>query len=613
MIILVPLALIWAGTHFFLDRGLRLGLEKAGTAANGARVELGGVSTRFWGLTLALSDLRVTDANNPLTNAVQIETLRFKLAPKPLFWKKCVVDSAQILGVRTGTPRSRSGALPGAPAGGAEKESPSAVAEAARNAGGFALGNIKDQYDPDKWVTLDSLASYKRIQEEKDRLAKAKDEWPDRWRALDSAALADRVRTYSDKVKNEKFSGVEGVKKAKDLLDEGKSLRADVEKFQNSLREARSAFDREAAAGKVALADIERLKKEDIDRRLALVRSGFSADGVTRALVGPVWMGKIQTALGWFHKIQKLRGAGDKKTKTANAPAPAPRGQDIAFPFHYRWPTFLLKTADVSGSTLHVADRDLARMETAEGIHYDGALKDVSSDPEGLGRPITLNLAGKSATQALQLDASLDLAPHPARGTAALAFNGLSLAGVALGNVGGPVTVDRGVGRLTARLKSAGENIDGTIDLDLSGLRLKIGESPDKDAVARALKNALAGVTHTRVTFEVSGTATQPRIKISSTLDKELNGILKNAAKGEMDALEGKLKSRVSGLVDGDRSQLAGLLDGRLKPIGEKLGGQEKSLDAIKDRLENSIRGAAGPGASPDLKNIKSLFKKRRP
>ena len=28
-------------------------------------------------------------------------------------------------------------------------------------------------------------------------------------------------------------------------------------------------------------------------------------------------------------------------------------------------------------------------METAEGIHYDGALKDVSSDPEGLGRPIT--------------------------------------------------------------------------------------------------------------------------------------------------------------------------------------------------------------------------------
>ncbi|HMU75412.1 MAG TPA: hypothetical protein PKD69_06550, partial [Elusimicrobiota bacterium] len=72
--VLVPLALVWAGTHFFLDRGLRLGLEKAGTAANGARVEVGGVSTRFWGLVLTISDLRVTDPANPMTNAVQIET-----------------------------------------------------------------------------------------------------------------------------------------------------------------------------------------------------------------------------------------------------------------------------------------------------------------------------------------------------------------------------------------------------------------------------------------------------------------------------------------------------------------------------------------------------------
>ncbi|HNI57627.1 MAG TPA: hypothetical protein PKZ00_08590, partial [Elusimicrobiota bacterium] len=121
----------------------------------------------------------------------------------------------------------------------------------------------------------------------------------------------------------------------------------------------------------------------------------------------------------------------------------------------------------------------------------------------------------------------------------------------------------------------------------------------------------LAGVTQTRVTFEVSGTAPRPRIKISSTLDNELNGILRNAAKSEMDALEGKLKSRVNGLVDGDRSQLAGLLDGRLKPIGEKLGGQEKALDALRDRLENALRGTAGATGSSDLKKIKSLFKKR--
>ncbi|MBK6879833.1 MAG: hypothetical protein IPH01_03470 [Elusimicrobia bacterium] len=46
-----PLVLLWAAGHFFLDRGLKIAVEQFGSAANGARVDVRGLTTRFWRLS----------------------------------------------------------------------------------------------------------------------------------------------------------------------------------------------------------------------------------------------------------------------------------------------------------------------------------------------------------------------------------------------------------------------------------------------------------------------------------------------------------------------------------------------------------------------------------
>jgi uncharacterized protein (TIGR03546 family) len=110
-VLLTPIVLIWAGTHFFLDRTIKNAIETVGTKAVGAKVDVGNVSTSFWRLSAKISDLAVTDPDQPMTNAVEIKALRLKAQLKPLFWKKVIVERAEITGIRTGTPRKRSGAI----------------------------------------------------------------------------------------------------------------------------------------------------------------------------------------------------------------------------------------------------------------------------------------------------------------------------------------------------------------------------------------------------------------------------------------------------------------------------------------------------------------------
>ena len=253
-LIVVPLALVWAGTHFFLDRGIKSAIQSAGSAAVGARVDVGGVSTSFWRLSATVRNLAVTDPNAPMTNAVEIGTLRLKLQLKPLFWKKIIVDQAEILGIKTGTPRKSSGALPKkAPT----KEEPSAIAEKAKDAAGAGLENLKEAYDPKKLVSPDNLASYQKATAERERLTQLAETWKSRSQKIDTQGLAKRVQDFSNKVKGEKFSGVEGIKKAQPLLKEGQSLEKEIAAAQKDLNGLGGDLAKELNGAKSTIKEID--------------------------------------------------------------------------------------------------------------------------------------------------------------------------------------------------------------------------------------------------------------------------------------------------------------------------------------------------------------------
>lgn len=594
-VLLTPIVLIWVGTHFFLDRTIKNAIETVGTKAVGAKVDVGNVNTSFWRLSAKISDLAVTDPDEPMTNAVEIKSLRLKAGAKPLFWKKVIVERAEIVGIRTGTPRKRSGAIA---VSDTPKEAPSAVEETAKKIASSAVANLKDAYDPEKLVLPENLASYQKALVEKERLTAMADQWKARGESLDVKGISTRGQAFIDKVKNEKFSGLEGVAKAQALIKEGQSLKSDLAAAQKEVKSLGADLKNEMAAAKTVLKDIDRLRRQDIDAALRQIKSGFSTEGLTKGLLGPVWFEKLQKALGWIEKGRKLAG-GPSGEKAPPPPSANRKGRDVLFPFHYRWPTFHLEQATLDG-------------ETPGGVVYKGTLTDVGTDPVLVGKPTFLDVAGRSGARSLTLRASLDLSKKTAETSVRSLYSGVPLEGTSLGSVNGnAVSIAQGKGSVSADLMARGPDLSGTIDLQASPIKLTLS-SQKTDRVSAALGNVLAGLSEATIKLNVSGSMTQPRFAITSSIDNQLRGALKGAMDQETAKLRADVEKAINDRVGEETEKLSALVEKNAAIALDKLNLNDKQLGDIQEKLNKALDDLAGTGTKKlKIPDLKELFKKK--
>jgi uncharacterized protein (TIGR03545 family) len=594
--LLTPLILIWAGTHFFLDRGIKSAIETAGTTAVGARVDVANVRTRFWRLSATVNGLAVTDPDHPMTNSIDIGTIRMNVQLKPLFWKKVIIDQAEILNVRTGTPRKSSGALP--KKNPSTKEPPSAIEEKAKELASASLENLKEAYDPTKLVAPENLASYQKALAERDRLTNLADSWKTRTQKWDTQGLSQRAKEFAAKVKDEKFSGMEGIQKAQSLIKEGERLHKELSAAQKELKSAGGDLTKEVNEAKTTLKEVERLRRQDIDRAIAQIKSGFSTEGMTKGLLGPEWFVKLEKILGWIGAARRLSGGDDK----ASGPPPAPvrHGRDIPFPFHHRWPTFHLVRAALSG-------------ETPGNLNYTGTLSDVSSDPKGLGEPMQLELAGRAGERALTLSAVLDLTTDTPKETIKADYAGLPLSGMKLGSLGGgPVSISGGQGAVKANLLVRGNDLSGTMNLEALGLKVAPLSAEKKDRVTLVLNSLLQGITEAKIGIGVSGTIKSPQFTLNSSIDNQLRGALKGAADQQTAQLRADLEKQINALVGKETEKLSALVDKNAVSALEKLNLSDKDLVDVQEKIKKAMDDLAKSGTQGiKLPDLKGLFKKR--
>lgn len=584
-----PLALLWAAGHFFLDRGLKIAIEQFGSAANGARVEVRGLTTRFWRLSLDVQGLAVADADAPMTNIVEIEAMRLKLAPQPLFWRRFIVEEAAITGVRTGTGRRVSGALPrrGGPA-----------AEKTREVADAAVGNLKTAYDPSRLVSTGSLTAYVYLEKERARLTALADQWKSRTENIDVKSLSDKTQAFIKKAQGDTYSGLEGVAKAQAHLKEAKGLRAELKTARNTVKELKTSLADEIGHSRAMLKEIDRLRREDIQRLVGEVQGALSAEGALKGLLGPAWTAKLNKALGLFEKTRRLSGSPEK------APPPDPRatfpqGRDISFPFHHRWPVFHLKHAVFSG-------------ETPGGLTYKGEVRDAASDPVLLGRPAVLTAAGATDNRSLDVKGTFDFtAPTPKQSVRAN-YAGLPLGGLSLGDLKGPVALAAGTGAVRADITVTGTALGGRVDLKGDRLSVRHDLPADADRLTQSLHAVLARVNAASIGVGLGGTLESPRFSLNSTLDDQLRGAVKGALDQEVAKLRADAEKRVAALLDKETEKLSALVNGRAGDALAKIGLGEKDLGGLDERLEKALRdltGKTGVQALPD--SFQKLFKKK--
>jgi uncharacterized protein (TIGR03545 family) len=584
-----PLVLLWAAGHFFLDRGLKIAVEQFGSAANGARVDVRGLTTRFWRLSLDVRGLAVADADAPMTNIVEIEAMRFKMAPKPLFWRRFIMEEAAITGVRTGTKRRVSGALPrrGSPA-----------AEKTREIADAAVGNIKTAYDPSRRISTGSLTAYVYLEEKRARLTTLADQWRSRADSLDVKNLSVKTRDFIKKAQGDTYSGLEGVAKAQAHLKEAKDLRAELKAARNTVKELKNSLTSEIGQSRTVLKEIDRLRREDIQRLVGDVKGALSAEGALKGLLGPAWTAKLDKALGLFEKTRRLSGSPE------NAPPPEPKvafpqGRNIDFPFHHRWPVFHLKHAVFSG-------------ETPDGLTYKGEIRDAASDPVLLGRPAVLTAAGSTDNRSLDVKGVFDFTTPTPKQSVLAKYAGLPLGGLPLGDLKGPVALGGGTGAVRANITVTGTALGGRVDLKGDGLSVRHELPADADRLTQSLHAVLGRVKEASIGVGLGGTLKSPRFSLNSTLDDQLRGAVKGALDQEVAKLRADAEKSVAALLDKETDKLAALVNERAGDALAKIGLGEKDLGGLDERLEKALRdltGKTGVQALPD--SIQKLFKKK--
>lgn len=331
----------------FLDPLLKRGLVAAGQSAARAKVEVGSLRTSVLRGELTLASVAVADRTEPMKNLFELGEARFAFKPSAALKGRAVITEASLSGLRFGTERKTSGALP-------RSAEPSRLEDLARRAVGprvsEAVSEVKQaKLDPRQ---LKSLAGLDAAE------AKLKDV-ESRWKA--------RVETFKNVGKVDPLKAVALVKEAEAAH---RDLRADLDAVQSALRQA------------------EELRRQDLQGLLAMAGvPAFDAESLTRRLLGAELADKVGKALSW---AQWLKRRKDAQARARAPERPRRKGVNVEFPKPGADPAFWLQKARLTGE--HA------------GMRLEGLLTDVASD----GRTSRLKLEGSGSGRALTLLGALD-------------------------------------------------------------------------------------------------------------------------------------------------------------------------------------------------------------
>jgi uncharacterized protein (TIGR03545 family) len=574
---LAVLAVLWTFFYFFFDPLLGRGIEKLGSKALGARVELKGFHTGFYPPSIDLKGFAAADPEDPMKNLVEARGALFALEGRPLLEKKAVVRQAEVLGLAFGTPRARSGVFKGGPPTKAEKTLSKWTADAKEAGSGFGA-NAKADLGKEYKVDPEELSSVKLAREFEARWPGRFEEWK---RKIDAFDAEGRVKAIS--------SSAEGLGGSGDILGKAarlKGLKDKADELKKGLSELRRGVTADLEQAKADVKAVEAAKNEDIEqarKRLHLPR--FDAERLSAYLLGPRSAAKLGKAL-------RLIEVARRKMPVKGAPPgkEAPRGQDIEFPRGHAWPSFWLKAARLTGTA-----------DLGGPVEFLGEASDFSTSPALVPEPARLSLAGGAGGRSFKLSLELDHRRETPRDRIEFRVSGLPVAEFAAGDSGSfQVLVSPGAASLSGKVELEGDALRGKVSFSERGVKLTARTEGLQKDMARLLEAALAGVSSVEAEADLSGTLQEPRLNVSSNLGKAVSEGVSKALGKEVEARTKALRDQVDKITKEHTDKLSKMLgEGAQGPLG-KLGAGDAGVQGLQGLLEKKL----GVPGLPDLKRL---------
>lgn len=569
LIIFSTLAVLIIGFWFLLlDPTVKCLIEGKGSELNEAKINVGSVDFRLVPAGLTITNLEVTDKENPMKNLFTVSELAIDLNTKALFDKKVIIENMSVIGVTLNTDRKKSGAIKKYRKKNNDKKDKAhkKAEDDILSTPEFTLPNAKDVLSSNE---LKSVRLAKELQKDIDDLNV---KWTEKLKTLPNESTFKKHKEDYKKLKSESKGGFGSILKG---LAGGGKLAKQIKKDIKKIERAKKDFDKDLAIIKRKKIAIDAAKKEDIKTiQEKYATPGGLASNLTNAIFGPKIEGYVSKGLSLYDRFapKDLTGGGNDDEK-----APSKKSiissQNIKFPEKNPTPDFLLKKSKVS---VNIGDSIL-----------EGSLKDITESPKLWAHPAVIEFSGRqfSTIDKIAVDATLDHREAVGKDFAEFVIKGVTLKDASLSDSENlKLSLNRAVMAIKGEVTLRDGIIDGAIFTSLSNAEFsKIESGPNGETeLTKALDNALKSTSALNFDVKITGDITSPKISIKSSIEKVIKQALKSVVKGKTDQFKNDLSSELSAQLKGPKekidSSLQNLTNNTDTPLRERLNLGKKIL-----------------------------------
>lgn len=598
VVVVVPLICFLAVLYFFLDGWIESGLETAGEALVGARVEIDDLRLTLIPVGIRFSRLQVADPREPFTNTIETGTVAFELDFGQLLRGKYIIETMEVNELILGSERETDGSLPktrkttlpsaepsqgGAPLA---AEMDSLKAEKKKESPLFDPASLRSLVNIDSLLNDENLATLRHIDSLQQQVRQAEEEWKNTQEELDQSR--QRIAEIERRVKTINVNELKSLPAITEAVKNVDAIKRDAGELASSFQTRKDAVTASLDALNRSVRSIDDFVRSDFENLLRAARlPDISMRGLAEMILGPEIFEKAGEYLSYVDFArQNIRNSSPTPEK---ASPPRLEGQDIPFPSERAYPKFWIKKILVSGGT--------ARERNLNYFYAKGEILNISSNQTITGFPLTIDLVaeqGRGTRAAIK--ASIDRRSEEPLDTYMAQLSGLPIAAMNLGRsdfVPSRITGARGEFTVQARVPGAGFDADARINL--SSLTLRFEREP-RTTVERLVRDVLASISAISIKLRLWRAQRGLQVAFETDLDNQLATQARRVVGEEITRLRTELRAKLEKRVAEKRAQVERLVNARKEEITERLRGYEAQVreklglvDNKKAELEQKI------------------------
>lgn len=616
----VTVICVCAGLYFsfLFDSHLRYLIEFTGTHIHGAEVNVGRVRTSFLGGSFRLSELQITDKEDPSRNIVSIGEIRFGFMWDALLRAKFVVEEASIVDIQAFSPRMRPGKILPVEVSAQDGKSPALaklesgiIDQTKKEFEGNLLSdlaNIIEGTDPTAQIkNLESdLKSNLKIKELETSLKEKQALWDARIKAL---PRSEELRDFEKRVKAIKVDTKDPVKFAASI-GEIQSLVKEADQKIKSVKETSDGVNNDLKSIDTAFKDLDQIIKQDIqDLEKHFKIPQIDVGDFSKKLFGKMFAHKLVTIQKYMTVAREyLPPQKTEEQKQASAeeqivPRPRSDGKTYRFPITRGYPLFWLKKASISS-------------EPSQSNEYSGRVRgellDLTSDPAQIAKPTIINFEGDFPKQMLMglvtkitLDHTTDK-PKESMQASIASFPVQPQKFSDSPEVKLILTQAKGSSDLNAVLEN--EELKITVKNSFADLKYDI-EARSK-MVHEILTSVTSGIPVITLDASATGNWKKLNLGLRSNLGDEIAKGFKKQLDEKIEQARAKIKALIDEKIAGERAKFTAEVDKVKAQVNKEIEKVNNEVNKAKKDAEDHLTGSKKSAENGQKKRVEEAGKK---